>query len=540
MKLAITNLKLLCCSLVFLSTGHLSADWPQFRGPDGQGHSDQEGVPIHWSETKHVAWKTAVPGEGFSSPVIARNQVWMTSAEAGGKSLHAICIDQTNGQLLHDVEVLRPDDPGPRHKTNGYASPTPVLDGKHIYVHFGPRGTVCLDTSGNIVWRNTELRYNAFQGAASSPILYEDLLILTCDGTDYQFIAALDKRTGKTKWRQPRAHLEAAAKSDAGKPPGSRISKMSYSTPLVQTVDGGPQLVSTGAFHVAAYDVKTGREIWWMPYVGYSLVCRPSYGNGLFYIVGSVAQDHFCVYAMRPDKGRVRDDQIVWQRSRGIAHVPSPLLVGQELFVIDNGGVATCVDALTGIEHWRERLGGAHDASPIEVRGRIYFCNREGKTTVLSAGTEFSVLATNQLHGVFRASPAVADGALFLRSDTHLYRIDGSTGSPQAMDDKREPRDDDGWRAFVGKWYIGVSGPEGDPNFVMTLNEDFTAQKSHVPTSTGKWEYAGGEAHVTWSEGWKDILRREGKKYRKIAFRPGTDFDSPPSNTESAERRTVE
>jgi outer membrane protein assembly factor BamB len=293
-----------------------------------------------------------------------------------------------------------------------------------MYFHFGPRGTVCLDTSGNIIWRNTELQYNAFQGAASSPILYEDLLILTCDGTDHQFLAALDKRTGKTKWRQPRAHLEAAAERDAAKPPGSRISRMSYSTPLVQSINGVPQLVSTGAHHVAAYDVKTGREIWWMPYTGFSLVCRPSYGNGLLYVVGSVAQDHFCVYAIRPDEGKVREDQVVWQRPRGIAHVPSPLLVGKELFVIDNGGVATCVDALTGREHWRERLGGAHDASPIEVRGRIYFCNREGKTTVLSAGTGFRTLATNQLDGVFRASPAVADGALFLRSDTHLYRIE--------------------------------------------------------------------------------------------------------------------
>ena len=199
---------------------------------------------------------------------------------------------------------------------------------------------------------------------------------------------------------------------------------MSYSTPLVQSINGVPQLVSTGAHHVAAYDMTTGREIWWMPYTGYSLVCRPSYGNGLFYVVGSVAQDHFCVYAIRPDEGQVREDQVVWQRPRGIAHVPSPLLVGKELFVIDNGGVATCVDALTGKEHWRERLEGAHDASPIEVRGRIYFCNREGKTTVLSAGTGFRTLAINQLDGVFRASPAVADGALFLRSDTHLYRIE--------------------------------------------------------------------------------------------------------------------
>lgn len=410
--------------LAMVFAGPVFGDWPQFRGPDGQGHSDLEGIPVQWSEEKNVAWKTAVPGEGWSSPVIARNQVWMTSAKADGQSLHAVCVDATTGQLLHDVEVLQPSVPGPRHKTNGYASPTPVLDGEHVYVHFGPRGTVCLNTAGEIIWKNSEFEYNAFQGAGSSPILHEDLLILTCDGTDHQFLVALDKRTGEIRWRQPRAHLEAATERDAQRPERSRISKMAYSTPLVQTVDGVSQLVSTGADHVAAYDLRTGREIWWMPYTGFSIVCRPSYGHGLFYVVGSVAQDHFCVYAVRPGSGRIPEEQVVWQRSKGIAHVPSPLLVGQQLYVLDNSGVVTCVDALTGQEHWRERLGGNHDASPIEVCGRIYFCSRDGKTTVATAGREPDLLASNQLSGTFKASPAVADGALFLRSDTHLYRIE--------------------------------------------------------------------------------------------------------------------
>ena len=417
MKLTSLKRTIPLCILALLFARRVSADWPQFRGPNGQGHSDERGVPIHWSEEKNVTWKSAVPGEGLSSPVIAGNQIWMTSAENEGKSLRAICLDKTSGQLLHNVEVLQPDDAGPRHKTNGYASPTPVLDGEHVYVHFGPRGTMCLDTAGKIIWKNTEFEYDAFQGAASSPILHEDLLILTCDGTDHQFLAALEKRTGKTKGRQPRAHLEAAAKK-------GRIAKMAYSTPLVQAINGVPQLVSTGADHVAAYDLKTGKEIWWMPYNGFSLVGRPSYGNGLFYIVGSVSQDNFCVYAVRPGEGKLREDQVVWQRSKGIAHVPSPLLVGQELFVIDRTGVATCVNALTGKERWRQRIGGNYDASPIEVCGRIFFCSREGKTTVLSKGKDFEILATNQLDGTFRASPAVADGALFLRSVTHLYRID--------------------------------------------------------------------------------------------------------------------
>jgi len=408
---------ILFCIFATLSPGRLSADWPQFRGPDGQGHSDQEGVPTEWSEEKNIGWKSPVPGEGLSSPVIAGNQVWLTSSENEGKSLHAICVDKTTGKLLHNVEVMQTDEPGPRHASNGYASPTPVLDGEHIYVHFGPRGTVCLDTGGNIIWKNTEFKYNAFQGAASSPILHDDLLILTCDGTDTQVLAALDKRTGETTWKQPRAHLESAATKGP-------LAKMAYSTPLVRTVNGVPQLVSTGADHVAAYDPETGKEIWWMPYDGFSLVCRPSYGNGLFYVVGSVSQDHFCIYALRPGTGEVGDDQVAWRRSKGIAHVPSPLLVGKELFVVDRSGVAACVDALTGEEHWRARIGGNYDASPIEVRGNIYFCSLDGKTTIFLAGKEFKKVATNPLDGTFRASPAVSDSALFLRSDTHLYRLD--------------------------------------------------------------------------------------------------------------------
>ena len=416
----IPSFRLYLTYLAFLSgVDCLRGDWPQFRGPDGQGHSDQTGIPIHWKEGENITWKTAVPGQGWSSPVIAGDQVWMTSAEVDGKSLHAICIDKRSGKLLHNVEVLTPQDAGPLHRLNGYASPTPVLDGERVYTHFGPRGSVCLDTAGKIIWKNNSFKYNVIQGAASSPILHGDMLILTCDGIDNQFIVALDKRTGKIKWKQPRAHLEAAAKKRS-------IAKMSYSTPLIQRINGVPQLVCSGADHVASYDLKTGAEIWWMPYDGFSIVGRPSYGNGLFYVVGSIRQDHFCVYAVHPGKGRLRDDQVVWQRSISIPHVSSPLLVGRELFVVHDGGVASCVDALTGKEHWRERLGGNHDASPVEIRGRIYFCNREGKTTIAAASDKFEVLAINQLKGTFKASPAIADGALFLRSDTHLYRIEKS------------------------------------------------------------------------------------------------------------------
>ena len=412
-----TFLSLLLLSL--LSPASIVADWPQFRGPDGQGHSDAKGIPVEWSEEKNVKWKMPVPGQGFSSPVISGGQIWMTSSEMEGKSLHAICLDLATGKLLHNIEVITTDDAGPRHRLNGYASPTPVLDEKYVYVHFGPRGTVCLNRNGKIIWKNTGFKYNVIQGGASSPILHGDLLLLTCDGIDFQFIVALEKETGKVRWKQPRAHLEAAAKKRS-------IAKMSYSTPLIQSINGKNQLVCSGADHVAAYDLGTGRELWWMPYDGFSIVGRPSYGNSLFYVVGSIRQDHFCVYAVRPGDGQLKPDEIVWKYSKSVPHVPSPLLVGREIYFVHDGGVATCLDALTGQPLWQERLGGNHDASPIEIRNRLYFLNREGKANVLTAGRKFEVLATNQLEGTFKASPAVANGALFLRNESHLYRIEST------------------------------------------------------------------------------------------------------------------
>ena len=322
---------------------------------------------------------------------------------------------------MHNVEVLKPDAAGPKHVQNGYASPTPVLDGKYIFAHFGARGTVCLGTDGKILWKNTSLPFIAPQGAASSPVLYKDKLILCCDGTDKQFLAALDKRDGKILWRQSRQHLERVG--DKG------FFKMAYSTPLVHEVDGVAQLVATSAEHVAAYDTETGGELWWMPYEGFSLVGRPSFGNGMFYVVGSITLDHHAIYAIRPGgPGKITDQQLVWQNSTGIPHVPSPLLVGKELYVVNDEGTAMCLDALTGEVVWKQRLGGNFRASPTQVRDRIYFCSQEGKTTVVQAGRTFKVLATNQLDGSFLASPAVAGRALFFRSDTHLYRIEDAEG----------------------------------------------------------------------------------------------------------------
>ncbi len=402
-------------------------DWPQFRGPDGQGHAESNQLHLSWSETENVVWKVPVPGQGWSSPVIAGNQIWLTSSDEAGRSLSALCYDRQNGEQLHQVEVLTTETPGPHHPQNGFASPTPVLDDERVYVHFGPRGTACLSRDGKILWKNTDYQYEAFQGAASSPILHGDLLFLTCYGTDNKFLVAFNKRTGEEVWKTQRQHLEEAASRFPAESIMSKIAKMAYSTPLIQPINGIDQLISSGADHVAAYDVASGKELWWMPYIGFSQVARPSYGNGLFYVVGSIAQDQFCVFAVQPGTGKLTEDQLIWQRSKGVAHVPSPMLVDQQLYIMDNSGVAACLDALTGEEIWKERIGGNFDASPIEAGGHVYYVSRDGVTTVLDSGRAFKVLSTNELEGTFKASPAVSGEAIFLRSDTHLYRLEQQT-----------------------------------------------------------------------------------------------------------------
>ena len=402
------------------------ADWPQFRGPNGQGHSDAKGLPIEWSETQNVTWKVQIPGTGHSSPVIAGDQVWMTTAVDKGRSLRAICVDRRTGRLMHNIELFRRGQPGPLHSKNSYATPTPVLDGKHVYIHFASTGTWCLSTSGEVHWKNTALKFRQPYSGASSPILFGELLILTCDGTDMQFMTALNKRTGAVIWKTSRLHLaETRVKADSMKGQRKRYALMAYSTPLVIQVSGVPQLVSPAADHVAAYDARTGREIWWAGYDGFSLVARPVFGHGLIFAVGVENQGTPVLYAIHPDtRGEVTRSQLAWRLTSAVSHVPSPLLIGEELYMVSDKGIATCLDAKTGRIHWKHRIGGNYSASPVFADGRIFVFSEAGKTIVLSPGLKFQQLASNQLAGPFMASPAVAGRAFFLRTGTHLYRIE--------------------------------------------------------------------------------------------------------------------
>lgn len=394
-----------------------AADWPQFRGPGGQGHSEATNLPLTWSETENVTWKVPIAGLGWSSPSIQGSQIWLTTAIEDGKSLHAIALDRETGKTLHDIVVFELEDPGKVHSKNSHASPTPLIEGDRVYVHFGSHGTACLTTDGTIVWRTQELKHDHRHGPGGSPVIYEDLLILNCDGSDIQYVVALDKNTGKIRWKKKREHIGEDRLTGKSNVP------MAYTTPLLTEINGTIQLLSSGADSIVSYNPGTGDEYWWFRYDGYSNVPRPVVGKGLVFISSGYDRPEF--FAVRVDgSGDVTESHLGWNMKKAAPLNPSPLLAGDELYLVSDNGIATCLDAVTGEQHWQERLGGNFSASPTLADGHIYLLDEQGKTTVLAPGREFKILATNQLDGRTLATPAMVDSTIFLRTDSHLYRIE--------------------------------------------------------------------------------------------------------------------
>ncbi len=348
--------------VALLGVAARAEDWPQFRGPTGQGHSTERGVPIEWSESRNVVWRTPIPGRGWSSPVVAGGRVWVTTAtQGGGASLRALAFDAESGREVVNVEVFRIRSADLSNPKNSHASPTPIVDGDRVYVHFGAEGTAAITTSGEIVWK-TKFPYESQHGNGGSPVLYGDLLILSCDGSNDAFVVALDTRTGKVRWKTPRRQPFDQA----------------YSTPLV---------IRVGDRDEAGFQ-------------------EPS------------------LLAVRVDgTGDVTRTHIAWARQRAAPLTPSPLLAGDELYIVNDVGIASCLNAKTGEAYWVQRLGGNYSASPVLADGRIYFLSEEGAATVIAAGKEFRKLATNVIDGETLASMAVSNGSIFIRTDSQLYRI---------------------------------------------------------------------------------------------------------------------
>ena len=400
----------LLVSLAFTG-GAAETEWPQFRGPTGQGNSNARDVPVEWSATNNVAWSVETPGRGWSSPVLANGRIYLTSSvgEPGSDvTLHVLCLDAGTGAVVWDVEVFTPDaaTAGTMHRKNSLASPTPVLSDERVYVHFGHMGTAALDLGGNVIWRQTELKYSPVHGTGGSPALVGGMLVLSCDGANDPFVVGLDAATGQIRWKTPRS--------------SSAKKLFSFSTPLPIEVRGETQVVSPTSGFVGAYSPRDGRELWRVAYPeGYSVVPRPVFAHGLLFV--SSAFDRPVLYAIQPDS--VAAPSVTWSQRKGAPCTPSPIVLGDELYFVSDGGFASCVDARTGKLHWSERLGGDFSASPIAAEGRVYFQNELGVGFVVKAGTAFELLAKNDLGERTLASYAVADGALFIRSESRLWKI---------------------------------------------------------------------------------------------------------------------
>jgi outer membrane protein assembly factor BamB len=387
-----------------------ASDWPQFRGPDGQGHSSETGLPLEWSESEGIQWKVPVPGRGWSSPVVADGRVWLTTGvvDPDGVSLRVLAYNAGTGEKQVEVEVFRIADSELLNLKNSHASPTPIVSGERVYAHFGASGTAALTTSGQVLWTR-RFPYVSQHGNGGSPALWEDLLIFSCDGYDRSFVVALDVETGETRWQTNRHEPFSQA----------------YSTPLVINEGGEAQLISVGAFQTVALRPATGEEIWRVVYTdeGFSTVPRPVYGHGLVYVLTGFNQP--ALLALRADGvGNVSRTHLAWASAQSVPLTSSPLLVGDDLFMVSDLGVVSRMDAATGELRWRARIAGNYSASPVYADGRIYFQSEEGVTTVIAPGEErFRAIATSSVDGATLASMAVSDGSFFLRSDSHLYRI---------------------------------------------------------------------------------------------------------------------
>ncbi len=413
-----------------------AGNWPEWRGPSAQGQASASGLPETWSETSNIAWKTPLPGRGHSTPVMWGDQIWLTTAiekaatpeEAKRRlesntgdqplvvlasvSLRAVCVDRGSGKILHDIELLNVKDPQWAHQLNSYASPSPVLEDGRLYAHFGSFGTAALDIKTlKVLWKNEELQVMHENGPGSTAVLHGDRLIAQFDGSDQQFIAAFDKNTGKLAWKTPRS----------GEMDPRPQQRKAYGTPLIVTINGQPQVVSSAANNIYGYDPQTGQELWKIHYgeLGFSMSTVPVADDQQIYF--STAFGKSAVIALK--HAGVKTPEVAWRNNKNAPKMCSPVLHNGLLFYVDDGGIVSCVDVKTGEALYRERIGGKFSASPILADGKLYSASREGVVTVIAATKEFKILSQNSLDGSLMASPVADGSALFLRTDKALYKI---------------------------------------------------------------------------------------------------------------------
>ena len=393
-------------------------DWPQFRGPGGQGHSSSKNLPLRWSPDTNVVWKRNLPGNGWSSPVLLQGRVYLTTAvtdepgvagSGGDISLRVLCLDAASGNVHWNTEVATLPAGASMHPKNSHASATPVVTSDRVYVHYASNGTAAFDLDGNPIWKK-KIEYNSQHGTGSSPVLFEDLLIFNCDGLKSAFVIALDCATGQERWRTSRPDLAKV--------------KFSFSTPLVIDVADDPQLVSAGSDLVCGYSPRTGKQLWMVHYPEkWSVVPRPVYAGGLI-LISTGYEGPAELLAIRPNgSGNVTETHVAWRARRFVPYNPSPIIHDGCVYLISDSGIASCRDLKTGDLLWKERVGGTYSASPLLAENRIYLMSEDGRCTVIRAAPEFHELARNDLEERSLASITPTDGALLIRTIGGLYRI---------------------------------------------------------------------------------------------------------------------
>jgi len=411
-------------AVIFVGLGLVAAislraadPWPAFRGPTEDGIAPAANLPLSWDRETNVTWRTELPGQGWASPVIGDGVIYLAAAiprddnPDGDYDLAVILVDLESGEIRRVSELIRQEGAAAAkiHKKNSHASPTPLLVGDSLFVHFGHQGTACVDRQGDVVWVNQDHVYPPVHGNGGSPVLVDDALIFTCDGSENPYVVALDAKTGKEKWRTPRP-LDAPR-------------KFSFATPTVIDSEDGPLVIAPGSDCVLALDPRDGQIRWWVRYDGYSVVPKPVLSNGRVLVATGFGPTK--LLAIRTGgSGEVTESHIDWEVDRGIPKTPSVIAHDGLVYLVSDDGIALCIDGQTGEVVSRNRLGGNFSASPILVGDRLYFTSEEGVTSVIRAGREFEKLASNDLQEAILASPAVAGDALFIRTDKAIYRIE--------------------------------------------------------------------------------------------------------------------
>ncbi|MBP7950841.1 MAG: PQQ-binding-like beta-propeller repeat protein [Verrucomicrobiales bacterium] len=419
---------ILRCPIALLSLAFpaFADTWPAFRGPNGDGTSTARGLPMEWSETKNVTWKTPIPGRGWSTPVVSDSQVWLTTATEDGREMSIYCLDRKTGAVLHQEVLYRNHNPEPLgNPVNGYASPSGFIEPGRVFLHFGSYGTACFDTATfKKIWERRDLPCRHYRGPGSSLFAYKSLLIVSMDGVDVQYLAALDKATGKTAWKTDRT-VDFKDLDQDGKPKQEGDMRKAYTTPILATFpDGKQHLVSTGSKATYGYDPASGKELWFITYDGFSNASSPVYADGLVFVNSGYGKANlYCVPVTSQSRGDLTST-CRWEQTKRMPLRSSPVVTGGLVYLVTDDGQATALDIASGEPVWSERLRGNFSASVLLAEGRLLFCGEQGNSSWVQPGRTFTILATNQLDTGLMASPVAVDRELYLRTKTHVYRIE--------------------------------------------------------------------------------------------------------------------